>query len=440
MTPPTQSAPAPASPSGHPLMQRNLRLLPWWWVFRWTWLGEGIWVIYLTDERGLTVGEALLFEAVFSAVVIATELPTGMIADRFGRRVSLLIGTVSVVLAFLTFGASSSIVVLLSAYAFFAAAETSFSGADSAMLYDSLKVVGRERDFTAFYGRLNALVAGGIAAFTVAGSLMVNWLPLWTPIVLSAALTAPAILLAWRLTEPPRTEERHSYLGTGRRAVALTARTPALLWVMVLMSATTIAIATMSVLQQPFLREAGVPLWGIGLGVAAQMGLAAVGSWIAEPVGRRLGLRRTFWLMPAMSALALMAAAPGVAWLFPVFILPSLGWNVMYPHFTEYLARHTPEAVRASVISVSNVISGLASVIVVPLTGLGVDRLGLRPTVLLLAAGLTVLIALAYLAWARASDPGDEGGHTAEGGRPIEGGSDAVDAPDAPPVPSSPTV
>ena len=63
-------------------MRRNLRLLPWWWVLRWAWLGEGIWVIYLTDTRGLTLGQALLFEAVFSAVVIATELPTGMVADR----------------------------------------------------------------------------------------------------------------------------------------------------------------------------------------------------------------------------------------------------------------------------------------------------------------------------------------------------------------------
>ena len=116
------NAPSGAGPSAHPRMQRNLRLLPWWWMLRWAWFGEGIWVIYLTDERGLTLGEALIFEAVFSAVVIATELPTGMIADRFGRRVSLLIGTTSVVFAFLAFGTSSSLWVLLSAYAFFAAA------------------------------------------------------------------------------------------------------------------------------------------------------------------------------------------------------------------------------------------------------------------------------------------------------------------------------
>ncbi len=421
-----------ATAHAHPLMQRNLRLLPWWWVLRWAWFGEGIWVIYLTDERGLTLGEALIFEAVFSAVVIATELPTGMIADRYGRRVSLLIGTTSVVLAFLTFGASSSLWVLLAAYAFFAAAETSFSGADSAMLYDSLKVVGREGDFTRYYGRLNALIMVSLAAFTVGGSLLVNWFPLWVPFVLSAFATAPAILLAWLLSEPPKTEERHPYFETGRLAIALTARTPSLFWLMILMTATTTAIASMGVFQQPFLRDAGVPLWGIGVGVSLQMGLGAVGSWLSHRSGRWIGIARIFWLMPVGSAIALLAAVPGTAWLFPLFIFPSLGWNVMYPHFAEYLARRTPEAVRASVISVSNLVSGGVSVAVVPFVALGVDHLGFRPTISLLAAVLAAVVGIAYLAWLRAggAEPFEDGDAT--------GGQTGVDAPDARAVPSTP--
>ena len=422
-------------------MERNLRILPWWWVLRWAWLGEGIWVLYLTEERGLTLGQVLLFEALYSAVVIATELPTGMIADRFGRRVSLLLGTVSVVIAFIAFGTSASVFVLMSAYAFFAAAETSFSGADSAMLYDSLKVVRRERDFAKYYGRLNALVAAAIAGFTVVGSLIITWFPLWTPIILSAVLCTPAVLLAWFLTEPPKTEERHAYLETGRRAIALTWRSPALLWSMLLMSVLTLAIASVGVLQQFFLREAGVPLWGIGLGVAAQMAVGAVGSWLAAPVGRHLGVRRMFWLMPVASSLALFAAVPGTAWLFPVFILPSLGWNLMYPHFTVYLARRAPEAIRASVISVSNLVTGVTSVVVVPVVALGMDRLGFRPTLILLALGLTAAGIVAYLAWSATERGTDldsdlDEDVDADPDTATEDGQPSVDAPDAPPVPS----
>ena len=71
-----------------------MRLLPLWWVFRWVWLGEAVWIIYLIRERGLTLGQVALFEAVFMAVVLAGEVPTGMVADRYGRRVSLLVATI----------------------------------------------------------------------------------------------------------------------------------------------------------------------------------------------------------------------------------------------------------------------------------------------------------------------------------------------------------
>lgn len=180
----------------HPLMERNLRLLPWWWVLRWTWLGEGIWVIYLLEERGVTLGQVLLFEALYSLTIVVTELPTGMVADRFGRRMSLVVGTAAGVFAMFAFGWGTSLVVLLSAYALFGLAETGYSGADTAILFDSLKATGRGERFTLWHGRLNAIIALAIAGFAVIGSLMTNWVPLWVPIVLSGALSLPAVVLA----------------------------------------------------------------------------------------------------------------------------------------------------------------------------------------------------------------------------------------------------
>ncbi|MDA1010917.1 MAG: MFS transporter [Chloroflexi bacterium] len=382
-------------------MRRNLRLLPWWWVLRWAWLGEGIWVIYLTDTRGLTLGQALLFEAVFSAVVIATEVPTGMVADRFGRRLSLLIGSAFVVLAFLAFGTGSSLVVLLLTYAFVGLGETSFSGADTAMLYDSLKAEGRESAFTLWHGRLNALVAAGIGAFTVAGSLMVRWLPMWTPFIASAALSAPAIVLAWLMREPPRSDQRRGYIQTGREGVSVVLRSPPILTVMLLMAVTTVAISAMAVLQQPFLRGGGIPIWGVGMFVAVQMGAAAVGSWLATPLGRWLGIHRIFWFMPLGSALALFAGASGSVYLYPLFIFPALGWKVMFPHFTDYVATRVTDSLRATALSVANVVGSMASISLIPLLGLGVDRLGYNAALAILGLILTVAVVATYRIWAR---------------------------------------
>jgi len=385
-------------------MRCNLRLLPWWWVLRWVWLGEGIWVIYLTQERGLTLGQALLFEAIYASVIIITELPMGMVADRWGRRVALLLGGVCVVTGFLAFGWATSLAILISAYVLLALADSNYSGADTAMLYDSLKATDQTEKFTHWHGRLNAVVAGAIAIFTVVGSLMVRWVPLWVPIVISAVASAPAIILAWFMHEPPRDDERHNYLETGRRAIKLMLRTPAIASATMLMTMTTLAIALVSVLQQQFLLNAGIPVWAVGMFVAVQMAASAGASWVSGPFGNALGLRRMFWVMPLLSSLALVAGAPAQIWLYPLFIFPSVGWNILYPHFTDYLARRVTDSLRASLISISNLVAAVCTLALVPLVGLAVDRLGLSMALVLTSFFLAAMVVLWHGIWVRTGD------------------------------------
>ena len=85
-------------------VERSLRLLPYWWVLRYAWLGEAIWVIYLVETRGLTIGQVLLFDAVFFGSQLLAEIPTGVVADRFGRRTSMLWGSLLSAVAFLVSG------------------------------------------------------------------------------------------------------------------------------------------------------------------------------------------------------------------------------------------------------------------------------------------------------------------------------------------------
>jgi MFS family permease len=385
-------------------MEQTLRILPWWWVLRWVWLGEGIWVIYLTDDRGLTLGEVFLFQAVYSGFMVVSEVPTGMFADHYGRRATMIAGSAIGVLAFFAFGLAPGILVLLVSYAMFALSDALFSGADSAMLFDSLKAAKRDGEFTRWNGRLNALTAGAIGLFTLGGALMTRWVPLAWPMVLSGVLTIPSIVLAWRMKEPPREGERTPFLETGRASIVLVLRSPALWSSTLLMAVTTIAIMTMAQAMQPIVVGYGMPVWAVGIFVAVQMIVAALGSWVADGAGRLVPLRHLLWAAPAGSALALIAGASEVIWLFPLFILPGIGWNVLWPHFAEFVARRAPDQQRATVISIANLAASIAVVIASPLTGLAVDRLGLAPALIGVALTLTAVTALAYLAWWRAGD------------------------------------
>src|SRR5215208_383461 len=51
-----------------------------------------VWVIYLQQQRGLSLSQAALIDVTFFVAAALAELPTGIVADRYGRKPSLIAG------------------------------------------------------------------------------------------------------------------------------------------------------------------------------------------------------------------------------------------------------------------------------------------------------------------------------------------------------------
>jgi len=386
------------------ILAHNLRLLPWWWVLRWTWFGDAINVIYLTQERGLTLGEVFLLEAVSRAVVIAAQVPTGIFADRYGRRLSLLLGSGAWVAALLLFGTGSGVALLLFSYTLFGVSIAFIEGTDSALLFDTLAPLGRTDEFASRTGRLNASFIASRAICMVGGALMVRWLPLWFPIILSAFASLPGVLIAWRMVEPPKHEARPSFLDTGRAAVLRVWHSRALWSAILLMALATTGIMTMGIALQPLVVGYGLPVWSLGPFVAAQLALASVGSLIATPVTRVLGLRGAMLLTSVAGALSLLAGAFGTLWLFPLFLLPSITFNVLYVQIIDFIARRSPEHQRATTISIGSAMSSALTVAGTIAAGVLTDGIGLNGALAVTALTLAGLSVATFLVWVRAGD------------------------------------
>jgi MFS family permease len=384
-------------------MERNLRLLGWWWWSRWFWLGEGIFVVFLLEEHGITVGQVLLFEAVWAATVLLVEVPSGILADRFGRKRLLLFAGVVSIAGFLFFGLGAGLLVLVG-YIGFGMADATYSGADSALLFDTLEPLERTDEFEPRLGRLNGLIMAGFAGMTIAGSLMVEWTSLRFPILLSAALTAPSLLIMWRVTEPRARGGQASIRAIGGAAIArlFTSRS---MWSVVLFQVVvTEAIILMATLQQPVLLAHGAPIWSLGIFIAAQMLLGAAGSWLAGPVSERLGLHVLFIVVPLASALSLLAGASDMPWTYALFVFPAAGFHLIFPHASGFLARRVTERERATVISLASMFASATSVAVTPLLGLLVDRRGLDTAFIVAGLSFAALSLVAYLAWVTSGD------------------------------------
>src|SRR3990170_667078 len=75
-----------------------------------------IWVIYLTEERGLSLTQVTLIDIPFWLSIILLQIPAAAIADRWGRKPTLTLGALALSLAVTVFGLAPSYPLILTSY------------------------------------------------------------------------------------------------------------------------------------------------------------------------------------------------------------------------------------------------------------------------------------------------------------------------------------
>ena len=394
------------SPPVDARMERSLRLLPYWWVLRWVWLGEAIWVVYLVETRGLTIGQVLLFDAVFFGSSLLSEVPTGVVADRYGRKTSMVSGSLVISVGFLVFALAGTLPVLLSAYVLFGVGSALMSGADDAYLFDALRAVGRVREFPAVAGRLNGLMTLTIAGFTIIGGLMATVTPLSWPIVASGVLSLTAASLAWRLEEPPREpgSAADSFFATGLSATRRVLREPSLRWAATLGALPWVAGFVAFTVWQPVLIGYEVPVAAFGWIAAGMMLVAATGGWSADWFSRRLGMSGVLLLLPVIGAIGLLGGSGGTRWVVPLFGLAPFAQNALHPVTTVYISRRVPDSERATALSFQQFGGQFATIFVMLTLSFLVSRIALGYALGGTSALLLAVAVVAWLLWRRAGD------------------------------------
>ena len=394
------------SPPTDARMERSLRLLPFWWVLRWAWLGEAIWVVYLVETRGLTIGQILLFDAVFFASLLLSEVPTGVVADRYGRRISMLWGSLLISVGFLVFALADVLPVLLTAYVLFGVGSALMSGADDAYLFDALRAVGRVREFPAVAGRLNALMTLAVAGFTIIGGLMATVTPLSWPIVASGVLSIMAASLAFRLEEPPRDpgSAADSFFATGLSAARRVVRVPSLRWAAALGALPWVAGFAAFTVWQPVLIGYEVPVVAFGWVAAGMMLIAATGGWSADWFSRRLGMSGALLLLPVIGAISLLGGSGGVLWFVPLFALAPFAQNALHPISTVYISRRVPDSERATALSLQQFGAQFATIFLMLSLSALVSRVALGHALAGASALLLAVAIVCWLLWRRTGD------------------------------------
>ena len=201
------SALAPASPMYEPRrFQRNIRVYYLFMASTGFMIFLPVWIIYLMDGRGLSLTEVGIIESFFWLTIIIGEVPTGAIADRFGRRVSLALGAMLFAISTVIFAMADSFSLLLGSYLVMGVGMTLYSGAGDALLYDTLRVLGRTGEYERHAGRSHGLFWGMMVLATAIGGPVAYFLGYSATILVSSGFFVVSAFAAMLLREPPRRE------------------------------------------------------------------------------------------------------------------------------------------------------------------------------------------------------------------------------------------
>lgn len=365
-------------------------------------LFQAVFFVYYGERAGLSVAAVLGLQSFNTALRAALDLPFGALADRTSRRLCLVGGSLGILAGSAVLLAWPSLPGAIAAEGLFAVAAALRSGSDSALLYDTLRAQGRLERYPHAESRGQAMASLGSGAAAVLGGVLAG-VDLALPYLATLATAALGAVLAWHLDErrPPgeRPGFRRGHMGA---AAALAWRTPAVRWTL---GAAMLAVTASHVyfyLQQPYLRAIGVPLGVFGLVFAATKLVTAAVASSAHRVDDALGQRGAVTVMAAIPALGLggmaMVHGPaGVGFILTRGLLDGL-WM---PLVNVYMNRLVDSRLRATMLSLQNVLARLALSAALAALGLVTARADLWTTL----GGTAVLIGLAGGALALAGRP-----------------------------------
>lgn len=365
---------------------RNLRLLNAFWFLRDFHLWLPIWIVFLTVQRGFSLTEVTTAEGLFLVGVVLLEVPTGAVADRWGRSRSLALGALALGLAIFLFAFISNFAILLASFLLWSVASTLMSGADMALLFDTLKHSGRDGEYERRAGRGTALSWAGAAFATLAGGPIAAATSLRVTIFAGVVTCLVLAVVALCLREVPHAgsdahapgARRTSYAASIRLAFADVWHAPDVRAVILLAGTATAATHAVIYLVQPYLldRDIEIGFWFSALQVP--MTIAGVaGSLIAARLAGRLGVAALLAVpIGGAAAYFVLAGVPGLA-AYPALLALHLFGTTLAPIASGYVNRRTTSERRATVLSMQGMVLSLLMAALAPGLGFASDEWGL---------------------------------------------------------------
>ena len=238
-------------------------------------------IVLFYEEHGLGLHDVFVLKSVYSVAAVALEIPSGYLADVWGRKRCLLLGCLLFFGGYACYSFTSTFAAFLCAELLLGMGQTLVNGADSALLYDTLLRHKREEEYFRYEGRMTMVGNFAEATAGILGGLLAVC-SLRYPFYAQACVAFMGIPAALSLQEFTRVGQVQNPWKEMARIIRYSLVTDRALCSNILYSgAIGAATLTMAWFVQPFLMHINTPTKWFGIiwtVLNLTVGVAALGS------------------------------------------------------------------------------------------------------------------------------------------------------------------
>lgn len=340
-------------------------------------LSNAIWMLYLA-YKGMSLVEIGILESIFHFTSFTMELPTGIIADHFGRKTSRVLGRVMMCIGTILMIQSGSFWGFALSFFFQALAYNLESGAGDALIYDTLLTIEEEESYMKIKGRqewsyqaasvFSLLVGGYIATFSYELAYIVT-----------LGINVLAIIQSLSFVEPTLHKkddaQRFSIIGHLKNSVtAIKENRQIMTYVFFIESYSVLYTAIYFYIQNYFKSTGHNELW-IGSILAVASIASLITSTKAYKIEKFLGRKRLIYISGTLG-LFFFGVVGYTTFDTAGFIGLTMVESLLFVVFSDYINQMIPSENRATLLSFKAMMFSVMMIVFFPIIGWTADQHG----------------------------------------------------------------
>lgn len=363
---------------------------------------SAIWVLYLAF-KGMSLIEIGMLESIYHITSLLFELPTGAIADIYGKKFSVVLGRALSIVSCICYIVSNNFFGFAVAFILSAASMNLNSGAAEALVFDSLKELGEEDKYKRIWGNLSFVMSIAQGAAALLGGILADVKFLYAYIA-GTVIQVVALIAAGSFTELPEHKEKNEIKVKENKeneenkenkenkeekrniAYQIAASTKVLkarklvLYIILFSALSGSLQTTVYFYSQSFF--SGMSFSKTAIAIICTLGclVEAISSKFAYYFEEHLKFMGSLILTASINVAALIGLACSSKLSVAFFLMTSVSGGFAYTVFSDYINSRIPSDYRATILSFDSLCFSLFMVCVFPLFGLLAQKIGFSVT------------------------------------------------------------